>query len=230
MKKLNFVKTIFKSAILYTVLVQFVYSAENEMYCKDSLYDALLSKPVSEMTDYEYRHFEDYHDDCEQYDGCNDFHLKLIIGKKIKDMNQNEFDYFEDMLFECDTLNPCLSNHYLNLRNDTVIKLTNNELEFFEECDDECGDYIEKICGKRRRGISLAFAGVAFAFITLGLTEYITASLNEHSCTSSKEMGIVYLVPGTILFSISVPIMVSGIKLKRKSKCKEFRNKFIKYE
>jgi hypothetical protein len=189
-------------------------------YCTDLLYNILKSKPIKEMTDYEYRHFKEFHEECEQYNACTDSQLNMISQKTIDEMNQNEFDYFEDMVFECETINPCKIKQYLEIKNKNNQEYRNNELEFFKECKDDCYGYVDKICGKRRRRIALACLGGALGCIALGTTELIINKANEPSCTTSPVDGIVFNVTGTIFLGISIPLIVSGIKMKSSIKCK----------
>jgi len=200
-------------------IVFMAYCRDNTYYCKDSLFNTLTLKPIHEMTDYEYRHFREFHDECDQYDACNDVQLNFIWDKSVAEMSRNEVDYFEDIIFECDTFNPCKIKQYQELKDKQIQDYRNDELEFYEECKDECEDYVYNTCGKRRRRISLAFFGGAFAFISVGVVELITYKVNGPSCTSFPELGIGMSVTGSVIFCVSVPLLISGLKMKKSGKC-----------
>jgi hypothetical protein len=114
-----------------------------EKVCKTDTLKIIQSKAISEMSDGEYRIFDECLKKCRKCDPCKDKYILEMKDKSINQMNNNEYDYFSDHFWDCGSIKPCSLKQFIELKDKKEIEMTNNEYDFFKKCKDECISYQE---------------------------------------------------------------------------------------
>jgi hypothetical protein len=137
--------------------------------CTSDTFQNIKSKSIAEMTDGEYRLFDDYYDHCFECDTCNLCNGKYLLeikDKSIIKMNANEYDYFSEHFWNCDSIKPCELKQFNEMKDKKEIEMTNNELDFFKKCKDECESYQYHRSTKHKIKKSIFISGIILLFLS----------------------------------------------------------------
>jgi hypothetical protein len=161
-----------KSILIILVLCISVWS--DKKICTSDTFKNIQSKSISEMSDGEYRIFDDSDEKCIKCDPCKDKYITEIKDKSISQMTTNEYDYFSDHFWDCDSIKPCSLKQFIEIKDKKEIEMTNNEYDFYKDCKDECKSYQDHHLHNSRRiwvGILLGLGG-ALVLVAAGWPFY----------------------------------------------------------
>jgi hypothetical protein len=142
-----------------------------EKVCKTDTLKLIQLKSIGEMSDGEYRIFDECLRKCGKCNPCEDKYILKMKNKNIKEMNNNEYDYFSEHFWDCDSIKPCELIQFIEIKDKKEIEMTNNELDFYNKAKDECISYQDNLHRHYRPMfiVLMSLAGLGLALIGIGV-------------------------------------------------------------